>query len=39
MQGKCGKGQSMNPEKVWRTVIGSGVIFAVGVFYIYIFTN
>ena len=27
----------MNPEQVWRTVIGSGVVFAIGVFYIYIF--
>ncbi len=29
----------MNPEQVWRTVIGSGIIFAVGLFYIYIFTS
>lgn len=28
----------MNSEQVWRTVIGSGVVFAIGVFYIYIFT-
>ncbi len=28
----------MNPEQVWRTVIGSSIVFAVGVFYIYIFT-
>ena len=29
----------MNPGQVWRTVIGSGIVFAVGVFYIYIFTS
>ncbi len=29
----------MNPEQMWRTVIGSGIVFAVGVFYIYIFIS
>ncbi len=29
----------MNPERVLRTVIGSGIVFAVGVFYIYIFAT
>ncbi len=29
----------MDPEQVLRTVIGSVIAFAVGVFYIYIFTS